>query len=105
MPMREPPKFTMREFMWAREQRERYGLPYKKIAEAFEVVWGKHISYRTIHRWEREVGWEWAQASLKRRWERYYEERFPRREDYRTEEEFREAEREWRQARIRDESV
>ena len=100
----QPPKFTMREFYWVREQRERYGIPYKKIAEAFELVFNKHISYRTIHRWEREVGWEWAEASLKRRWEKHYEATFPRREEYRTEEEYRRAREEWREARIRDET-
>jgi len=98
----QPPKFTMREFFWVREQRERYGIPYKKIAEAFELVFNKHISYRTIHRWEREVGWEWAEASLKKRWDKYYTATFPRREEYRSEEEYREAVAEWRVKRKKD---
>jgi len=98
------PKFTMREFRWIKQQRTEYGMPYKKIAEAFELMFGKHISYRTIHRWEREVGWEWAEYSLKRRWERHYEAKFPQREAYRVEEEYRRAVEVWREERIRDET-
>jgi len=71
------PFFSTREIEWCRYQREVFKIPYRKVAAAFTLFFDKHISYRTIHKWETEWGWITTLGKYKAEWKKYMEATMP----------------------------